>query len=262
MSLDLQEAIYRIILTAFLMPVLLSGLLIWFLVFYQKKKYTQQLEKKDLLLKQQNLIIENQQAIEKERNRIASEMHDDLGSGLTTIKYLSERALKQAKDPEEEKQVKRISEHSSQLVRNMSEIIWAMNTRYDTLENLLAYIRRYASEYLEEHVIALDWQQEIMAEGLKLSGEKRRNVFLVCKEALHNITKHAQADKVIISAKFQENLLQISIADNGIGFEFESKKELGNGLFNMQKRMEQVQGSLNIQKQSKGTLLMLQFSIS
>ncbi|MGB3226675.1 MAG: histidine kinase dimerization/phosphoacceptor domain-containing protein, partial [Saprospiraceae bacterium] len=129
------------------MPVLLSGLLIWFLVFYQKKKYTQQLEKKDLLLKQQNLIIENQQAIEKERNRIASEMHDDLGSGLTTIKYLSERALKQAKDPEEEKQVKRISEHSSQLVRNMSEIIWAMNTRYDTLENLLAYIRRYASEY-------------------------------------------------------------------------------------------------------------------
>ncbi|MBK8448898.1 MAG: histidine kinase dimerization/phosphoacceptor domain-containing protein [Saprospiraceae bacterium] len=78
------------------MPVLLSGLLIWFLVFYQKKKYTQQLEKKDLLLKQQNLIIENQQAIEKERNRIASEMHDDLGSGLTTIKYLSERALKQA----------------------------------------------------------------------------------------------------------------------------------------------------------------------
>src|SRR5687768_6170787 len=145
-----SETIYNIILVSFFMPIVLAGILIWFFISYQKKKNQNEIDKRDALLREQSLIIEKQQAVENERTRIASEMHDDLGSGLTTIRYLSDKALIQAKDSEEATQIKKIADHSNTLVRNMSEIIWAMNSRFDNTENLIGYLRRYASEYLDE----------------------------------------------------------------------------------------------------------------
>jgi len=117
----------------------ISSLAIISLVYWTVRSYyRRKLEKKNQLLREQALIIKNQQAIEHERTRIASEMHDDLGSGLTTIRYLSDKALMQAKDTEEVEQIQRIADHSNTLVRNMSEIIWAMNSRFDDAENLQA----------------------------------------------------------------------------------------------------------------------------
>src|SRR5690242_12134230 len=120
MSNEYKELVFNFALFSFLMPILLGTILVWFIISYQKRKYRSELEFKNALLREQSLIIEKQEAIEHERTRIASEMHDDLGSGLTTIRYLSDRALKHAKDSEEADQIKRISEHSNSLVRNMS----------------------------------------------------------------------------------------------------------------------------------------------
>ncbi len=213
-------------------------------LYYQRK-----LERKNQIVREQALIIEKQKAVEHERNRIASEMHDDLGSGLTTIRYLSDRALKQTKSVEEASQIKRISEHSNMLVRNMSEIIWAMNSRFDTAENLVGYLRRYASEYLEEHHLPLRFVS--MADHLDkvtMGGEKRRNVFLVFKEMLHNAVKYSEATSLEIEISTTQQL-RIHIAEiGGKGFDPLLASAQGNGLFNCRKRMDIVGGELTFEK--------------
>jgi signal transduction histidine kinase len=236
----------KVIYAAYFFPLALSGVLIWFLVFYIGRKHRNEMERKNLLLKQQALIIEKQRAVEHERNRIAAEMHDDLGSGLTRIKYLSERAVRKAEDTSEAEQIQRIAEQSNQLVTNMSEIIWAMNSRFDTAENLIGYIRRYASEYLEDYHIALSFKGETTSET-RVTAEKRRNIFLVVKEILHNAVKYSGSSGIRIEMTTDENLLTVLInEEGGKGFDPDQASDLGNGLYNMQKRMTRINGLLDI----------------
>ncbi|NOT38759.1 MAG: hypothetical protein HOP11_15400 [Saprospiraceae bacterium] len=223
--------------------------------------YKRQLEKKNLLLKQQQLIIEKQEAVEKERTRIASEMHDDLGSGLTTIKYLSDRALKNVSGDEEKVQIEKIADQSNTLVRNMSEIIWAMNSRFDNLGNLLSYIRRYTIEYLEEHKIQVQWEQLNIDEQSTLSGAKRRSIFLVIKEALHNIVKHSEANNVIIRCSEEGFKVRINVVDDGVGFDPLTAIEKGNGLYNMKNRMKEIAGNFEIIALEKGSKILIEFPL-
>ncbi len=232
----------------------MSVLLMWFFISYQSKKYQNEVQQKDSLLREQSLIIEKQEAVEHERTRIASEMHDDLGSGLTTIRYLSDRALKQAKDSEEVEQIKRISEHSNSLVRNMSEIIWAMNSRFDNAENLAGYLRRYASEFLNEHHIELSFEMdEKELDKVEIGGEKRRNLFLVFKEVLHNAVKYSGAHHISIHFMTGDQI-QITVSESdGKGFETEESLEKGNGLFNCEKRMASIGGQVHFVQTGHGT---------
>lgn len=257
------ETLYHIILASFVMPILLAGILIWFFISYQKKKFQNETDKKDALLREQALLIEKQQAIELERTRIASEMHDDLGSGLTTIRYLSDKALTQAKDAEEAIQIKKIADHSNALVRNMSEIIWAMNSRFDNAENLIGYLRRYASEYLEEHnlplkfIIADDHLQEI-----SIGGEKRRNLFLVFKEILHNTVKYSKAERVEIKVNTGDQIL-ITISEiGGKGFDPAISSEKGNGIYNCNKRMSGIQGHITFEKSDESMNIIISAPIN
>ncbi|HUR30739.1 MAG TPA: triple tyrosine motif-containing protein, partial [Saprospiraceae bacterium] len=231
-----------------------SALFIFWLfrTYYRRKleKKNIEIERKNHIIEKKNLIIENQQAVENERTRIASEMHDDLGSGLTTIRYLSDKALKQAKDAEEAGQIKRIADHSNTLVRNMSEIIWAMNSRYDNTENLIGYLRRYASEYLDERQMPFKFESEDGDQSLVIGGEKRRNIFLVFKELLHNTVKYSEAQSVLIKIETRNNFT-INISEiGGKGFNPIVSVEKGNGLFNCQKRLKSIDGQLAFEKTS------------
>ena len=96
------STIYWIIISSFVMPLFLSALMIWLVLAYQKKKHQAENAAKDAQLREQALIIEKQNALENERNRISAEMHDDLGSGLTRIRYLSDKALVHASETEKE----------------------------------------------------------------------------------------------------------------------------------------------------------------
>ncbi|MFI5405623.1 MAG: triple tyrosine motif-containing protein, partial [Nitrososphaerales archaeon] len=230
--------------------ITLSIAVVAFLAYWTIRTYYQRkLEKKNQLLREQALIIEKQTAVEHERTRIASEMHDDLGSGLTTIRYLSDKALKQAKDTEEAEQIKKIADHSNSLVRNMSEIIWAMNSRYDNAESLTGYLRRYASEFLEEHKLPLKFS--VMGDQLaemSIGGEKRRNLFLVFKEILHNTVKYSSAQQVEINVDVQDEL-KIRISEiGGKGFNPSDSIDKGNGLYNCNKRMASIHGSIKFDR--------------
>jgi signal transduction histidine kinase/ligand-binding sensor domain-containing protein len=210
-------------------------------------------------LRERILKLEKEQAVEKERNRIARDMHDDLGSGLTKIAILSEVAKTQLEQKDQASvQLEKISFSSRELVDNLQDIIWVLNPRNDSLENLAAYIREYALKFFDGTDIDVHLNYPNQIPAFKLSEEKRRNMFMVIKESLNNIAKHAACNSVNITLGIKHHQLQLVIADNGKGFEPAEIRQFANGLLNMKARMEQVEGSYEIESvPGKGTITRL-----
>lgn len=197
-------------------------------------------------LEKQKTLLEKQQAVEKERTRIATDMHDDLGAGLSKIKFLSETIgiKKQQQQPIEE-DIGKIREYSHDMIDKMGEIVWALNQKNDSLSDLLSYTRAYASEYLSQNGIHGSFHVTDQVRLKSVSGEFRRNIYLTVKEALHNVVKHAQASQVCITI-ITDHELHINIHDNGTGFDENNIRPFSNGLGNMKKRMENLGGSCRI----------------
>jgi signal transduction histidine kinase len=191
--------------------------------------------------------LEKQHAIIKERKRIGADLHDDVGSGLSKIILLSELVKKEAKTPETKKEAQKISAISQDLSSNISEIIWALNANNDYVENMLAYIRRYAAEYFENSPVKLKITVPDNIAHIAISSEHRRNVFYTVKEALHNIIKHANAGNAELSFALQNDILTVVIRDDGIGMPQGELNRFGNGLKNMRNRMTSIDGVMNIE---------------
>lgn len=203
------------------------------------------MEKERQEMERQLTIINTQQ---EERNRISADMHDELGAGMTAIRLMSEMAKVKTKNqplPEIEK----ISDSANDLLNKMNAIIWSMNSSNDTLPNLVSYIRSYALNYFENFDLKCVIHIKGEVPEKELSGEKRRNIFLTVKEALNNVIKHSGANRVEIDFSFEKNIC-INIFDNGKGIDKEKTTEFGNGLRNMQKRMERVGGSFTIENKN------------
>lgn len=191
--------------------------------------------------------LEKQQAIIQERKRISADLHDDVGSGLSKIMLLSELVKKVAKTPETRQEAEKISAISQELSSNISEIIWALNSNNDYVENLVAYIRRYAAEYFENGSVKLKITTPTKMDHIHISGAHRRNIFFAVKEALHNIIKHAGATEAELRFKLDHDVLSVVIKDNGKGFPLGELNRFGNGLNNMKNRMKSINGNLSIE---------------
>ncbi|MBL7826555.1 MAG: tetratricopeptide repeat protein [Saprospiraceae bacterium] len=190
----------------------------------------------------------------RERLRIAEDLHDDFGSGLSKISLLSEVVKKKFQTPELDK----ISASAKELLLKMSEIVWALNHRNDTLPSLASYIRRYSSGFFEDSNTQCVFNFSDPLPEITLSGEARRNIFLVIKETLHNTLKHAYASILEISLQYSEGALSIEIKDNGTGFDTSEISRSGNGLLNMAKRMQSEGGLYHIESEpGKGTVTRL-----
>jgi len=184
------------------------------------------------------------EAKQEERNRISADMHDELGSGVTAIRLMSEIVMAKMKDqtfPEIEK----ISHSANELLNKMNTIIWTMVSSNDTVESLVAYIRAYAVEFFENTQIDCVFHMPAIISSKELSGEKRRNIFLSVKESLHNVLKHSHATEVTINVSVGETLI-IEIFDNGVGINLDKPRKFGNGLQNMKKRIESIDGRFAI----------------
>jgi signal transduction histidine kinase/ligand-binding sensor domain-containing protein len=252
---------YRFIITPpfwqtwwFITLAVLSAALL--LVFIVRRESTRRIREKLLRL-------EKQQAIEQERNRISQDMHDDLGSGLTRIAILSEVVRRKMNSPGEAgPHIDSISAAARNLVDSLNEIIWSLNPDNDKLENLLAYLREYAGRFLEPAGITLHTAFGEEPEHIMLTEEQRRFIFLVVKEALHNIVKHAGATEVQLHVTYEPELLQVQVIDNGRGFSPDEKAGSGNGLANMQLRMKKIGANYSIRSApGKGTTITLRIPL-
>ena len=198
-------------------------------------------------IRKQQRAFEKQQAIEKERTRIATDMHDDLGAGLSSIRFLSEKVKRNSFSEITKEDIGKIMEHSSTLIDKMNEIVWAMNEKNDSLGDLLVYIRSYTKEYCDENGLKCEIELPENIPDVFVSGEMRRNIFLTIKESLHNIVKHAEAKEVHVDIQVNGGL-SVAIRDDGKGFDLVngSKESLGNGLKNMRKRIESMGGTFKL----------------
>ncbi len=195
---------------------------------------------------------------EEERRRISSEMHDDIGSSLTTIMYLSSN-LNSRNQNENSTTINKIKFTAETVVDKMNEIIWSMNKDYDTLEDLITYIRFNAVQLLENNNLKYQINMPEFTPSINLSGEKRRNIYLVVKEAVHNIIKHAEASEVSLDFIVDDEL-KINICDNGKGFDLNNISKFGNGLKNMKYRMESIGGEFSI-LQAEKTIAAIRFPL-
>jgi len=204
-----------------------------------------------------------QTAMEQERQRIARDIHDDLGAGLTEIILLSDNLHDELPPvPGSEKMVNEISTRARALTRAMDEVVWAVNPRNDTLEGLLTYFNKFAQEYLTRADIRCRMDVPLELPFITLAAETRHHLYLTCKEALNNCVKHSGATEVWIHLKPAGRNYVMSIEDNGKGFEIRTVAR-GNGLQNMRRRLEEVGGYCDIQsKPGVGTRVILLISVA
>ena len=191
--------------------------------------------------------VKKQKSIEQERTRISRDLHDDLGSGLTSIMLMSEQMKFHSMSTDPSPTIEKIQTTSRKMVDQMGEIVWAMNSTNNSLLTLLSYLREYAGNVMDEANIHLEFNAPAEINDMELQSIIRRNVFLVVKEALNNILKYAEAKKVIITFRKENKTGSIRIADNGRGFNKDNTRKFGNGLKNMNARMEAIGGSFRIE---------------
>jgi signal transduction histidine kinase/ligand-binding sensor domain-containing protein len=191
--------------------------------------------------------LERHRQMEKIRQRISSDIHDDIGSGLTKISLISQMAkMDMAADKNIESHLTRLSGSAIDLSERLQEIVWAMNPRHDDLNSMVSFFRAYAADYFEDTNMSIRFDFPNNAPPLPLNPDLRRNLFLCIKEALNNIVKHANASTVELKIKLLKNALLLEIRDNGAGFDTNDNKALSNGLINMSRRMEEVNGKLSV----------------
>jgi len=215
----------------------------------ERKKYQRRLQ-----------LAEQERALERERARIARDLHDDLGSSLARISLLSELVKEDKDNPEQVlMHVTRIAQSADETVRALEEIVWAVRPDSDSLQSLVEYIAHFSNELFEGNGTRcrLDLPHDLPP--LAIPSDLRHNIFLVVKEALTNVVKHSDAREVRVQAKASSNAIEILVQDNGRGFNVTNAPNGGphNGLVNMRRRTEAMGGTLTVQSTGQGTSIRL-----
>jgi signal transduction histidine kinase/ligand-binding sensor domain-containing protein len=204
-------------------------------------------------LQRQLAILRQQEALEQERKRIARDLHDQLGANLTQVALLGELAEADKNLPQEvESHAQQISQTARETTRALDEIVWTVNPANDTLEELLNYICKYSQEYLELAGLKYRLESPSQLPLVAISPELRHNSFLVAKEAVNNIVKHAQATAAWLRLEINAGRFALEIRDDGRGLATDAEAKGRNGLKNMRSRMAEVGGTFSVTPAPEG----------
>jgi ligand-binding sensor domain-containing protein/signal transduction histidine kinase len=222
--------------------IFLLGMIVGFVYYASTQRLHRQLEG-----------LRQQEALEKERARIARDLHDQLGANLTQVALLGELAEEDKASPKEvEAHAKQISQTARETTHALDEIVWTVNPSNDTLDGLINYVCKYAQEYLA--LADLRYRLEVPSQlpSTPISPELRHNVFLAAKESVNNVVKHARATSAWLRLHLEPHQFILEIEDNGRGIAPADEKKGRNGLRNMRKRMEDIGGKFEMTSGSEG----------
>jgi signal transduction histidine kinase len=211
--------------------------------------------------------LERVHALERERERIARDLHDNIGAGLTEIAMLSDWVyddLEAYQDDDTKGRVERIRQSAMELARSVDEIVWAINPANDDLKRFANYLMQASSQFLGATTIRVRYQIPQDLPPLPISGKIRHNLFLVVREALNNTVKYAQASLVRIELDAADQIIRLVVEDDGIGFAVAHTGSDGTheGLASMEQRMTNIGGVLHlVTLTGRGTRIELQVHV-
>jgi signal transduction histidine kinase len=214
-----------------------------------------------LKMKKKIALLERQREIHSIKTRIASDLHDDIGSGLSKLAMMLDTTrLSSASESELQIKLESVSQKARQMGDQLRVIVWALQPHDDQLNGLLSYIRRQTSEFLEEHNLKFSIQISEDLPSTVISAEFRRNVYYAVREAVHNVVKHAGADHLEIFISTSEENLFISVIDDGMGFDPQAIHSFGNGIRIILKRVGDLGGKVSILSEPQnGTKIQMEF---
>jgi ligand-binding sensor domain-containing protein/signal transduction histidine kinase len=207
--------------------------------------------------------LEQARAVEQERMRIARDIHDDLGARLTQMAFLSEMVAGEigANGKAGERLVK-LADSSREAIRSLDEIVWAVNPRKDSLPDFVDYLSHHANEFFRASNTRCRQNLPLLIPNLALPTDLRHHLFLACKEAFTNVSKHAHATEVWLRLSITGTDLEITIEDNGQGFMPATASTAGNGLGNLTNRLAAIGGRCRVESQpGQGTRVNLQVKL-
>lgn len=203
--------------------------------------------------------IKRQAELERMRQNIARDLHDDIGSTLSSINIMSKLAMQQT---DNNSHLQKISTYSSRMMETMSDMVWSINPINDSVEQMMAKMREFAAEMLEPKNIQYTFSHEENLGSIRLDVEKRKSFFLIFKEAINNIAKYSEATQVNIRLLYGNNLLSLQVEDNGKGFNPDTVTK-GNGLKNMAARALAIKSNWkHASEPGKGTSVLLEVPIT
>jgi signal transduction histidine kinase/ligand-binding sensor domain-containing protein len=182
-------------------------------------------------------------AEEQIRTKVARDLHDDLGSALSSINILSQVALVE-KNGNAQTYLQRIGDQSARMMEDMGDMVWSINPRNDSMKQIIIRMREFATEIFELKNIAYHFSDNV-AEGLTLDADKRKSLFLIFKETINNAAKYSNASRIEINLQQQDHTLVLRIKDNGQGFDEQTAKA-GNGLRNIRERAKEINGTVRL----------------
>lgn len=202
--------------------------------------------------------IKRQAELESMRQSIARDLHDDIGSTLSSINIMSKLAMQH---PDNSNQLQKISTYSSRMMETMSDMVWSINPVNDSVEQMLMKMKEFAGEMLEPKNIQYDFNYDEEVTGIRLDVQKRKNIFLIFKEAINNAAKYSEATKVNIGVNRVNGSIHLVVKDNGKGFD--SATARGNGLKNMAARAQAIKGTwTQISEPGNGTRISVEVPIT
>ncbi len=197
--------------------------------------------------------LEHQHALERERSRIAQEMHDDLGASLTEIGLLGELTERELSRPDAAaKHLQKLKQTTREVFRSMDEIVWAVNPKHDTLPSLVDYITRYSQDFLRIAGVRFRVDRPEDLPDIPLPADVRHNLFLAIKQALNNVVRHADASEVWLRVQLDTQHLRITLDDNGCGFDPAIVDRKRSGLANMKERLTGLGGKFELRDNPAG----------
>lgn len=215
-----------------------------------------------LLINRNKAINKAKRLVEMERmrNAIARDLHDDIGSALSSINILSQVAIME-KNGNGQNYLQRIGDQSARIMEDMSDMVWSINPRNDSMSKTIIRMREFFTELFELKNIEYNFIENVQ-EGLTLSVDQRKNIFLIFKEGINNAAKYSDASLVEVSLLQDDAVLILKIKDNGRGFDKNAITK-GNGLWNLRERAKEINGIFTVTTTpGQGTTIELKLPIA
>ena len=233
--------------------------------------YKISLAEKKLITRQEELIkqlSENEEKLitqQRIRNKLAQDLHDDIGatmSGIALHSHMARLYISQNKTDSVVQSLNLIADGAVEMVNNLNDVVWAVNPKNDNVDEMLERLKEYALGITQAKNILVNWDIQKEIQNLKLPVEYRRNVYLICKEAVNNAVKYANCNQIVIGGSQRDHQLTFSVYDDGEGFD-PNRLSNGNGLRNMQERAKESNMELAIQSgNGNGTCISMQYNFT